>query len=444
MTHAVSIICGSLSFTIGGANAYCRLKEYQLATPKAVTSQNIATLTNQSAVSWENVSETIELYFTGTTTQIQDAMRDLEEVLEAIRRNRHTGESDFGYVRLQISGEGTSWDSQILMGQLSPETNILTEWATTVVNARLYLNRLPYWETSVSETQLTISSTTTTTPGSQAVITQTANWIDIAAAQLANTYMKTPLRISIVNTSGGSVTPTKIYMGVNYLQTPESFTSRYSLALTNTPGASGLFTLGTVTFTAAQLNYMRGRRIQLFARMTSPPTAGTGLIRGISGGQISATFYPVVYGQFADVTPVDGSSWLNLGALPFPPGGWAQSTAADADFGILQLQGMHIANTYNYAMDNLVLWPSVGTRALEQAAPIALANNDLVGDDPRTGRVFSSISSRYYQMWRASGEHIAVMPNLRTRVYFLITGTNITTTTQFTIRAYIRGRRLLV
>lgn len=444
MTHAVSIICGSSTFTIGGANVYCRLKEYQLATPKAVTSQNIATLTNQSAISWENVSETIELYFTGTGSQIQTSMRDLEAVLELIRRNRHTGEGDFGYVRLQISGEGTSWDSQILMGQLSPEPNILTEWATTVVNARLYLNRLPYWETSVSETQLTISSATTTTPGTQAVITQASNYIDIAAAQLASTYMKTPLRVSIVNTSGGSVTPLKIWMGVNQLQTPESFTSRYSVTLSNTPGATGLFTLGTVTFTAAQLNYMHGRRIQLFLRMTTPPAAGTGMIRGISGGQVGATFYPIVYGQFTDVTPVDGSSWLNLGALPFPPGGWAQSTAADNDFGILQLQGMHIANSYNYAADNLVLWPAVNTRMLEQAAPIALANNDFVNDDSRTGRIFSSISSRYYQMWRGSGEQIAVQPNLRTRIYFLVTGTGISTSTQFTIRVYMRGRRLLV
>lgn len=454
--HKVYFTCGSLSYEIGGANTNCRLKEYQMGAPKAVSTQPASTLDDQTALTWENAADTIELYFYGSSSAaIQTALHNFELVLYEILERRSSGEGDRGYVKLQLSSDTSDlWRSEVLLLQLVPETNFLSEWGTLYMQARLYITRKPWWEGDSESTASVSSNYTGATTSGVRIDNTTGCWVNVPSASIS-TSMPTPLKIRIDNDNAGAQSFQEIWASINQYKTPASFTPCYTLNFTSGTYSTVSYNFAyTHLFSATQAALLAGRRFQVIIQQSDKPVNMTGYWQASSTAAIDTgsppLYIPQLYTNEVSSWSEGAGASIALGAVALPPGGY-DNDVTTGDYVALSFWVRHAsaATSNAYSIKNLYVFPNKYLRYYLAGAmgPSDWAAGEGVVDDPYENHVYYTKSDgKQYDYHFSTGQPLMFMPGRDARVYVHVSGANIENLSPCyaKVRVWYRKRRMFV
>lgn len=435
MSLIVKITDGTDTIDLSGSG--CFLSQYVPSAP-SVTAKFAGD--DYAAVSYQNVTETIEFAVEGaTSTVVQSKIDDIQRMIRkaALRRS-----NPLAYrVWLLFNLDGTEYRSEILYGKLTHGPDAIRGWASNFVENRLSITRRPYWEGP--ETEISFSTNTQgAATGGRTVGNGDDGWARIAASQITGT-MPAPLHVEYTNTSGGSVEIKELWLANNVHNDPATF-AYYLTAASVDNGAPAALSWSSTPYdqpawvwglASSQLSAAAGMRFRLLARFTAAPSQ-TIFLRGRSGLYEDPLFLGT------DTTPeaynFESTAVMDLGSVSIPPGGVGDTIATDSSAVALQVRSNSVGSL---TLDKVFLFPADNFRRIWQASSLLSVNNEtLVDDQPE--RLLYSLESTGKQLNRYYGAGaLTVWPGVEQRIYMLNTGSSGNTSMSASVRLWYRPRR---
>lgn len=396
-------------------------------------------------------NDTIEVLLTAASkTALQAVINNIERMFVAAKRRADTQRGPKVYINFQVDAEAASNRSLIKSGKLElDESALKSGWPNIKVDARLYIERDPWWEGP--ETELLIASKASTTPatGGKSIHNQNdsgeGNYIQIAAAQITGT-LPTPVKIQMQNTSGGALQYPDLYIATNSQSDPANFVhmlevedalsgGTITVSASSSAGNYLALTVNTtaaiaIPIPAATVAACNGRHFRLLLRQPLNPSGTvyvTPQIRDSAGLSAYAT------GAEIKIIPTAGNELVDLGSLPIPDAG-GDATGWGALTLYLSFRSLSSQTWYG---DCIQLTPTESIRRLIQRDE-TVGNNAYLVDDPIDGAVYRLASSVKYPNFIAQEDPPTLWPNLLQRMYFF---SSIAPDKTMTVKMWIRPRR---
>lgn len=446
MAHAISLTDGTTTVNLyDTAAAFVKAEGWEMAT------------SGVGPQAEPEVSDSLELLIQASSVaNLQTAVRTIEGLLVSADRRQRTGLGARVYLQVQLDGEASAWRSEVLAGKLEvPQAT--DQWGGLKIEGVLAVTRRNFWEGARTQLALTNSNGTNDTTGLTIYNhddggTGHDNYVQVAAASVTGA-MPAPVEIELKHTTGSSVNFSNIYLANNAFADPANFAhiiegesrdSGYGTITADANCSNGNY--NAVSFSTSATASMQfalsstllqdtvGRYFRLLARFVTlsvgslmqarimDPTGTVVLWAGPEVQQSSAVNHPL----------------FDLGALPFPPGGY--STA----WGALKLSLLFSTTTGASVaqLDFVQLTPTDSVRHLRmRGTPIA--NNDLVVDDGIEGAAYASSGGAYYPLASPRNEPLMVYPGQLQRILVLADeGSNaVNIARTFAVRMWYRPRR---
>jgi hypothetical protein len=436
----MSITDGATTFSLSTTNAY--LQRYVPVEP-----------TKEDA----SVTETIDVTFYGASTSaMQTAMQTLGRMFETMRRRRALGVGPRVYLQWQPDGDATTWRSELLDARIEYQDDTLTAWGQAKSPASISIERVPFWEGALTQLPLTNANGTSNTSGLTVWNhddsgTGHDNYVQVAAASVTGT-IPAPVMVELTNATGSAQTYDAIYMATNAFCDPANLTHvleaesivgaspNYDSIGSNADSSNGQYIVKAVngtmsqffTLSAALLADTQGHDFHLLARFRN---YGDMYVRSSIYDGTGA--YKVRNGDEREIRLTTTNALVDLGVLPFPPGGYSTAYAA------------HQLNLYyrttgavSVQLDYFALFPAVAFRRL--AIIGSVANGAKIIDDPIEDRAYLSASSVETPAVVRRSTPVQVWPNMLQRIYFAWGLQNTTSLIDqtFTVKAWYRPRRV--
>ncbi len=390
----------------------------------------------------ETTAETIAVILEGTEAAIRAKTDAVEQLL--------TQASDAGallasrvYLEYQTADGATIYRSELRGGHVvwseAPGRHRLAA-SSNLVEVAVLVERLNFWEGPEAEVYLS-SNTQSERVGGVAVYNNdnasNTNWVGIASNRITGN-LPAPLRLRILNASGGSLAWTNFYIANNVNSAPTAIDC-WLLGSEATGGASvnwsGSVThsslLYTFTLSSTLLGQTQGRYFRVLPAFSS--NAANVFWRAGVYSVIGGVYAPLVVGK--EWTGISGSELLDLGALPIPPGGFNAGTGAVA----LTLTA-RCAVGGSATLDFVQLMATDSFRRLEQIG-YSLANGAGIEDNGIDGGAYALSGSTRYPILRAYHAPILVWPGRTQRLFILFDeGTDFVAGRQMTVSAWVRTR----
>lgn len=274
---------------------------------------------------WSHVSETLDLLIQGSdVADVQSNVRAIHTLLEAGQRRQQTGMGSRLYLIVQLAGEASAWRSEILSGRLVLN-NASDQLARLKVEAALIVTRRAFWEAN-SETQLSMTSSETGTPGTTVVLynnddatAAATNYINIAAAQVTGA-LPAPLRLRITNAEVSAVGWQDFYIGNYVFADPENID----------PFLLGSEAAGGATFAwATNTDDVAFRWSLSDARLTDLAGRYYRIVVALADADSDVYLRPEIQATTLQIPLYVGKQVLcnagelfDIGAVPIPPGGF--------------------------------------------------------------------------------------------------------------------------
>lgn len=413
--------------------------EWALATPDA------------QAEAPESIADVINVLIQAASgAALQTAVRTIERLLQAAARRARTGLGPRVFVNVQWDGEATGpWRSEIYGGRLDLE-EAPNQWGRLKVTGALGLTRAPWWEGPETELQISANGQSAATGGRTLTNNGTANWFEIAAAQVAGS-LPSPMRLQVANAVAGDVSWNTFYWGLNSFGAPSTFggvlqgedqVAGFGTDQSSSEASGGFYNTVSVTTTGAWRNAWLlptamtaagGRWFRMILRAFPSLGAQMKLRAAIFDASGLNTLW-----QGQEVTWNGGLDLIDLGAAPIPPGEWGSG------YGQVQLRlfSQVVSGTYGLAIDYLALLGTDGLR-VGKTPGMVWANGSIVMVDEIEGVAYGQAGGVRYPYLTVSGKPLLLEPATTQRVVQLaalgtFTGSRDHT---YTVRAYYRPRR---
>ena len=421
MAHAISITDGTTTVSLYDlSNTFVKAEGWELATPGVGKDAE------------PEIADSLELLIQATSAaNLQTAVRSIEGLLVSADRRQRTGLGARVFLSVQFDGEASAWRSEIIAGKLElPQAP--DQWARLKIEGVLGITRRNYWEGPRTQIALTNAYATNNTSGLTIDNHDDGgndNYLQIAAAAVTG-VMPAPVEIELKHTSGSSVNFSNIYLANNVFADPANLThivegesrdTGYGTTMSDANSSNGYY--NDITFTSASAGTMQfslsasllqktaGRWFRLLARFYF--LSGDAVIQA----RIMDSSGTRILWAGPEVQPNPGTNYnlYDLGALPFPPGGYSTS------WGALKLSlrfSTGAVGTSTASLDFIQLTPTDSFRHL-RLFTYPVANNDLVVDDGIEGVSYLSVSSSIVPLVAPRGEPLMVYPGILQRVYVL-------------------------
>lgn len=426
MAHALTLTDGTTTIDLTTTH---RVRDYEQAS-------------FDSAKSYQDgepeITETLNVtVFAATGPLLQTAVNAIELLLAAANRRNDVKSPLYKmgprvYLTMQIDGEASAWRAEILNGHFQPDKEMLKiGWPNRQADGALLLTHR-VWEGPRKELSISSNGFSAQTGGIPITNTPASNWIQIASSQIGGA-LPTPLEIQITNTSGSARSYRNFYLANNAFSDPTHFVHGIGAGSISLSLVSGWYT-GQIIYTLSPtaMQDTQGRMFRLLARLTtlSNGTYITPRIRDNSGaaGEILAEGDEVY-------VPTLNTSWVDLGALPLPPGGYY-----DTWQGVTLSLGCRSVASGTVAVNLLQLTPMDSYQYIIQRGLTVGIGTIVLFDNIE--QVYTVANGPIYSP--RSGPLIA-WPGITQRVMILYDeGTSSTTTQTVSVRVYVRERRLTV
>lgn len=394
----------------------------------------------------EDITDTIGVMFLGASgSAVQTNIRAVNTMLQAATRR----DSTRIYLQVQLDSDSSTWRTRITNGKVDLNEGALATWGNFKVEAKIHVTHAPFWEGPRTEIQLASATSTTPATGGKAITNAANCWVQIVSSQVGGD-LPTPIELSLTNTTGSGVDYRNFYLANNAFCDPTNFVAILegearssggsTAALAGTSGGSyNSSVLGSAgstevlwSLSSAQMQRTLGRRFRILARMVGWSTANeiylTMILRDSNGLMTLAESDEVKLGT-------SGSQILDLGELPLPAGGYQASWGAQVLSMSIRATG---AATLNH--DFFQLTPLDSYQVIAQRG-YTVANSGVITFD-NIENLFHYAGNPIYSPRSGS---LQVYPGVTQRIYILNDeGTSSNITRAFTVRAYIRERRVTI
>lgn len=411
---------------------------------------------------YEDVTETIEVMFTGSTvTVMRDAINTVERFLVEAK-NRQKDEAGVRYYfRFKPDGDLVAWRSELLGGRVELGRNALQAYGQAKMEARIIITRRHYWEGNTAEIPLASNLDTVQVLGVRIKNhrdTSNSNHVEIASTAITG-VLPSPLWIRLKNTSGSSQAYRNWYISNNVWNSPSSFTWEFQ-------GENAVAGYGTDTVLATCSN---GQYNALPVNLSS---AIPWLIDGGQTERAAGYDFRVLMrmpGAIAQKLYITPSIWAstNLALLtPFPKEVAVLTTASRlVDLGTLQIPpglgndsaqaGVHLRLdvraevSTNLSVDYIQIFPAYNFRHLVMRGN-TIPNNDSIYDNPIEESAYSEENDgdddKKHAIITPLENPILAWPGRVQKLYFLhdVDTGDAPIATQTTVQAFYRPRLLTI
>lgn len=402
---------------------------------------------------YKNVTDTFELMIVGASDALVQTNANSINLMiaTAIRRQRQRVGPRV-YLQVQLASDSAVWRSEVLYAKLELADDALKVWGNFQMNARLHITRRFYFEGPEKELQLSTSNAAAATGGQTIYNHDDAgtghdNWVQIAAAQVGG-VLPAPVKLVMTHSSGSSVGFSNFWIACNAFSDPANFihivegearTAGFGTITVDANSSGGNYNLRSFTttgeidwpLTAAQMQRTQGRSFRL-------------LMRGVSWTGTNVYVKPVLRASDGQMQLYEGDEILlgstgtqiiDLGSIPLPNGGY-QVAWSDLTL-VLQIR---CTGAGTLGVDFIQLTPLDAFQWVKQRG-FTIANGDVLTFDNIEGIMYTSGQPIFAPLAGV----LKVYPGVTQRLIFLNdegTSSNIART--FSVRAYIRERRLTV
>lgn len=377
----------------------------------------------------QSVTETAEVNLRGTAAAMRATINDIETLLTAAAARQASGMGERVFVLYKpVDTDAAAYRSEVLDGRLLLDAEPMLRRfgdANPTIRIGIVWTRAAWWEGAETELELSANGQAAGT-GGKTVYNDPANgnWVDVAATQVGG-VLPAPIRLQLINTTGGTRSYRRLMVGVNAYSTPASLVhflqaegriaggtiaadatssggNRLDFTLTSSP------TVFSWTLPAADLQRARGRSFRILARF--PGAAGSVYVRP----QIRNASNVVLWeGDELALTMPIYESWQDLGVVPLPPGGYGSAFGAMRlslslrGSGVTQLDVLQLT-----ALDSYRQWELVGTG-------IAVGANQSIVLDGIDGLAYVLSGTARVPLPVAVGAPLMLQPGLAQRLYVL-------------------------
>lgn len=406
---------------------------------------------------YETVRESLTLHFEGASTSaMQSNFQAVESLLQEIAYKRAMGEGDPLYLEWQPAGDSTRWRTELRGARLVPDQQTAEQWANALMTVRFEVEREPFFWGARTAIPISNRHGSATTAGLTIHNRQDASrdaHFDIAAGVIDGT-VAAPLELELTNTDGAGRSYEDFYIGVNaksdpanYVPTLEAEAESTSFGSTTAfASASGgnvrQFTVNADTtiypkwvISSTLASDLKGRYVRVLVKLGSH-TEG-------HNWQMAAAIYeqyglvPLYTGRSKVLPGV--SSIVDLGLVPVPPMGYAESLAEQRLTLIIRHE--HTASSV-LNIDYIFLMPTDSGRTILQRGMQIPANDEIIFDEIEKVWV-SNESNLKHPIYSPRGPGVLVFPNVAQQVFILHNRDSTSDPADtMSVKAWYRPRRL--
>lgn len=456
--HIYSLTDGTSTITLSQANGFV-VTGIGLEAPDLTQRDIIANGMDGGEVSdiaQRNVTQTVEMLVIGAdTAALQTLIQSVETMIQTAHTRQRTKAGPRVYLQIQLDSEASTWRSEILTGRLRLTEEALQEWINKKITVELIISRRFFWEGPETELQLSTSNASAATGGRTIYNhddsdTGHDNWVQIASTQVTG-VLPAPVKLTLQNTSGGSMGYRALYMAVNAYSDPTAFVhiiegesrvTGYGTITSDSGSSGGNYNLygftdtGTILWdlSSSLLQKTQGRWFRLFMRCfgwTGTDIYIRPILRDSTGLVTLWEGDEVRLGGTSD----SNSKITDLGAIPLPVGGYQTAWSA-----MTLCLSVRATGAATISIDFFQLTPLDSYRWVVQRG-LLIVNNGTITDDNIDGITHAGGSPIY----SPKTGPLMIFPGKTQRIIVLQdigTSSNIAKT--FSIRAYYRPRRLTV
>jgi hypothetical protein len=441
MANALSITDGTTTISLSSSG--CLLTRYVPTAPDLDADGN-----------YRPITEAAEFFISDSSAaNVQAKIGSIERLLQDAVRAQ-SGLCAPVYLQFQTGADAAAWRSEIMSYRLLLGEDASVNLYQQRMDCRLIVTRRHYWEGAEAELELSTSNQAAATGGRTIYNHDDAgtghdNWVQIATAQVTGA-LPAGTRIQIGNGAGSVRTWRRLYVALNALSDPANFshileaearlsggTIQANAAASN--GSEVTFTLSASSVTiqwsisATLLADAAGRMFRILAAVNGASGTPSGT------AQIAVRNWAGTNLWKGDTVPMPSAAGLlDLGAIPLPPGGYSTT------YGELRL-ALVITGTGTWKIDYLQLTPTDGIALLGGISPTGLNEYAVMDSIEEREYLLQSPSSQFPYVI-LSGERIYLHPSRLQRLIILADSAeaNVAIDDTFTVRAWIRPRRLTV
>jgi hypothetical protein len=410
MAHQLFLTDGISNVSLTTSNVI--LNHYVPETPKRV---------GPGVLDFENVTESIEVTFSASTTAAAlSALNYVERLLVAARLRQLSGLGNRVYLKYQPINDTTMWRSEVMEGSLRLGERAMTTFGQAVIEATITITRAPWWEGDETSVPLSNGNGSDNTSGLTIYNHDDAdtghdNWVQIAANEIEG-VLPTPVKVTLTNNTGASQDYRHIYMATNAFSDPanlsciiegESSVSGGTVAsLAGTSGGQYLHSTlpGTTywhfTLSTSLLTKMAGRFFRVLGNFISLTLSDV-----YATAQIRDQYGLIILSEGEEVLLPTTDLLADLGALPFPPGGYNTNWAAQRL--VIKLRS---AAAVQVSCDFLQLTPLDSWRLLYQRGYQAI-NGSAIVDDGIEQLTYLQESGKDEPIYTTYGQPLYIFPS---------------------------------
>lgn len=412
---------GTTTLTLSGAGAYLG-----------------ATYFPATQLGAERLTESFPLILEGTEAAIRAAVNAIQ-VMFARARDRGKTLTPRLFAEFRPGDTGDIFRAEVFDGDApyaQPPAERYLAGALNTVRVMVSWERAAAWQGPEAELPLASSTQAERTGGVTIYNDDNAgnpNWTAVAGANVKGTR-PAPVRLKIINATGGSLGWRTFHVGVNAYSAPSS-ADLWLLGSEAVGGAAKSWSEGVghnslqwlFSLPTALLNQTEGRVFRVIAAFDT--ISSTANLRASVGSYIGGV-YSVTR---AGAERIGAREMFDLGEFPIPPGGYDVANAA-AGLAVTVRSAVAGSGTLDFVM----LMPTDSYRRLEQTG-YTLANGAAVVDDGIGGGAYALSGSSRYPIVRAVGEGVRVFPGMDQRLYVLFDeGNSFVAGRQMTVQAWYR------
>lgn len=414
MAHALSVTDGTTTISLTSTNFM--LLRYVPVAPRMVEGEDIEL---------NRVTESIDvLAYAGSTTDMQDAVRAVEQLFTTARRRAASNTGPRVFIQLQLSGDSDTYRSEITDGYIQLGDESLQAWGNAKMTCAILIERRVYWEGA--RTLLVDAETIVNGEG--------GNSVSISSSSVEGA-LPAPVEVKITNGELGAVTWRNWYMAGNAFNDPATFSpwltgSAFVWSNNQTHGTSIL----AWTLTDAQLADMAGDYFRFIAGYTTAPTADAyAKLRLRWNNQVTLVEGDEVY------TGASGGHYLeDMGAFPVPPGGASSATLVSVRYSV------RAEASGSGTLDFIAMFPADNFRKIRQVDYSTAAGASII-DDGIEGIAYVDVSGSRYPLVATYGDPLRVWPGRTNVLYFLYDeAAGFSPTNSMDVSVWYRPRRLTV
>lgn len=381
-----------------------------LAAPYSVAEYSPRTSTMRDG-KYQDITESLDMTIQAASkTALQAAVQTLETmVARAYRPESERGIGPRVWLQMQVDGDTEVYRSEVLNGRFQPDGDALITWAGATITGLLTIERRFFWE-GAEKTLLFAGG------GSTAMLRNTDNTSPYNVATFGDVdgVIKTPIKLTLTNATGGSVAFTDVYVatddevgfaGTQHLITPLTATtswideSEHNLLRYDIP------------ISDAAVAAIAGRECHIIGAFSNSATSTflRASLRFKAGGVYNELSMVGVRENF---TGVSGNEVVDFGSVAIPPPG------AGATTGLTIIITAYSKISSGMTLDFATIIPSKNFKRLFQTGYL-IGNGDAIVDDCMENKSYVLVGATENPIIRRNDKPLLVFPGKINKLYML-------------------------